>query len=57
MPGMQNPLDRELAFFEQHKSEWLPQDLISEQFLPLIVTLTAEDLLRNGSILKILQIP
>jgi hypothetical protein len=25
MSGTQNPLDRELAFFEQHKSEWLPQ--------------------------------
>ena len=25
MSGTQNPLDRELAFFEQHKSEWLPE--------------------------------
>jgi hypothetical protein len=23
--GTQNPLDRELAFFELHKSDWLPQ--------------------------------
>ena len=23
MSGAQSPLDRELAFFEQHKSEWL----------------------------------
>jgi hypothetical protein len=23
MSGTQNPLDRELAFFERHKSEWL----------------------------------
>jgi hypothetical protein len=24
MPGAQDPLSRELAFYEQHKSEWLP---------------------------------
>jgi hypothetical protein len=25
MSGNPNPLDRELAFYEQHKSEWLPR--------------------------------
>ena len=24
MANLQNPLERELAFYEQHKSEWLP---------------------------------
>jgi hypothetical protein len=24
MSGQENPLNRELAFYEQHKAEWLP---------------------------------